>query len=205
MRDFGSKVAAGLMVLSLCGCSSLHVPWKHGAQAPPLDTSQGKLEKQQKNTHQPPPPSSLPQPTESTAPPPLPAQKPVKVKPAKRRKHKSESASAAAQPSPSATNARAPSEATEKAPAPASPIGKLTAGDDMAGGKTKQETSNLIRQTEDSLSRIKRPLSQNEQTTEEQIRTFLTQAKQALNIGDSDGAYTLAVKAKLLLDELLKG
>jgi hypothetical protein len=183
----------------------MHVPWKHGAQAPPLDTSQGKLEKQQKNTHQAPPPSTLPQPTEAATPPSLPAQQPVKVKPAKRHKHKSENTAAAEPQSAPAADVKAPSEATENPPPPASPIGKLTAGDDAASGKTKQEALNLIRQTEGSLSKIKHPLSRNEQTTAEQIRTFLAQAKQALSVGDSDGAQTLATKAKLLLDELLKG
>ena len=43
-----------------------------------------------------------------------------------------------------------------------------------------------------------------ETSTAEQIRTFLKQARQALNIGDFYGAQTLATTAKLLLDELNK-
>jgi ribosomal protein S20 len=40
--------------------------------------------------------------------------------------------------------------------------------------------------------------------TAAQIRTFLKQAEQAMDNGDMDGAHTLATKAKLLLDELIK-
>jgi ribosomal protein S20 len=54
------------------------------------------------------------------------------------------------------------------------------------------------------LNGIKRPLSTDEQVTAAQIRTFLKEAQQALDAGDTDGAHTLATKAKLLLDELTK-
>jgi hypothetical protein len=85
-----------------------------------------------------------------------------------------------------------------------SPIGQLTTGDSAMGEKAKHETADLIGATEQGLSGIKRSLSTEEKVTAAQIRTFLKQAQQALDNGDTDGAHTLATKAKLLLDELTK-
>jgi hypothetical protein len=80
-----------------------------------------------------------------------------------------------------------------------SAIGQLSSG----------ETSDLWRQTSDSiaatergLNAINRPLSDQEKKTATQIQEFLKQARAALNSGDVDGAHTLAVKAKVLLGEL---
>jgi hypothetical protein len=87
---------------------------------------------------------------------------------------------------------------------PGSPIGQLTTGDSALGERTKHETADLIGGTQQGLNGIKRSLSTDEQTTATQIRTFLRQAQQALDSGDTDGAHTLATKAKLLLDELTK-
>jgi hypothetical protein len=85
-----------------------------------------------------------------------------------------------------------------------SPIGQLTTGDSAMGEKAKRETADLIGGTEQGLNGIKRSLSTEEKVTAAQIRTFLKQAQQALDNGDTDGAHTLATKAKLLLDELTK-
>jgi ribosomal protein S20 len=70
------------------------------------------------------------------------------------------------------------------------------------GERTKHETADLITETQQGLNGIKRNLSPEEKVTATQIRTFLKQAQQALDNGDTDGAHTLATKAKLLLDEL---
>ncbi len=51
---------------------------------------------------------------------------------------------------------------------------------------------------------IGRPLSAQEQKTAAQVRKFLQQSRDALHSQDVDAAHTLATKAKLLLDELLK-
>jgi hypothetical protein len=85
-----------------------------------------------------------------------------------------------------------------------SPIGQLTTGDSALGERTKHETADLIGETQQGLSGIKRPLSSEEKVTATQIRTYLKLAQQALDSGDTDGAHTLATKAKLLLDELTK-
>jgi len=52
------------------------------------------------------------------------------------------------------------------------------------------------------LNGINRQLSDQEAKTAAQIREFLKQAREALTSGDVDGAHTLAVKAKVLLEEL---
>ena len=85
-----------------------------------------------------------------------------------------------------------------------SPIGQLTTGDSALGERTKHETADLIGETQQGLSGIKRSLSSDEKVTATQIRTYLKLAQQALDSGDTDGAHTLATKAKLLLDELTK-
>jgi hypothetical protein len=89
-------------------------------------------------------------------------------------------------------------------PAADTPIGQLTTGDAAAHVQTRKETSDLIATTENGLNSIKRTLSTQEQETATQIRTFLTKAKLALGSEDVDGAFTLATKAKVLLDELNK-
>jgi ribosomal protein S20 len=66
----------------------------------------------------------------------------------------------------------------------------------------RQQTDATIESTEKSLNGISRKLSDQEQKTAAQIREFLKQAREALTAGDVDGAHTLAVKAKVLLDEL---
>lgn len=118
---------------------------------------------------------------------------------------------AAAASSPAAET-NVPTAATEKkmaeaqqassgAPA-ASPIGELTAGNSQEQAQTSHEAADLIKMTKDGVDAIKRELSPDEKKTVADIRTFLKQADQALKNGDVDGAYGLATKAKILLDEL---
>jgi hemerythrin-like domain-containing protein len=54
------------------------------------------------------------------------------------------------------------------------------------------------------LKGITRSLSPQEHKTASQVSNFLQQARDALRNQDVDAAHTLATKAKLLLDELLK-
>jgi len=80
-----------------------------------------------------------------------------------------------------------------------SAIGQLSSGDppDM-----RQQTDTSIAATERQLNGISRKLSDQETKTAAQIREFLKEARAALSSGDVDGAHTLAMKAKVLLDEL---
>lgn len=85
-----------------------------------------------------------------------------------------------------------------------SAIGQLSEGGGAASGSASSETSALIADTEHKLQGITRPLSAQEQKTVAQVHKFLQQSRDALQMKDADAAHTLAVKAKLLLDELLK-
>ncbi len=166
------------------------------ATAPPLQTGKGTLtspEPVQPEKTDRPLASPLPQPSAQNVPlPPPPPPKKVrkKVKPS---------------PKPADTTQTASTQqATTVHTAAATPIGELTTGDVALGEKTKHETADLITETQKGLNGIKRSLSTDETTTATQIRTFLKQAQMALDNGDTDGALTLATKAKLLLDELTK-
>jgi hypothetical protein len=93
-------------------------------------------------------------------------------------------------------------QATNSAAPEASPIGELTAGDSAEAAQTSRQAEDLIKTTRNGVDSIKRELTPDEKKTVEQIRTFLKRAEQALQNSDVDGAYGLATKAKLLLDEL---
>jgi hypothetical protein len=105
---------------------------------------------------------------------------------------------AAAADKPSQTQASAGT------PSDTSPIGQLTSGGDATNIQQRRDIEQLINDTENGLNNIRRTLSNNEQETSTQIRSFLVKAKQALADNDLDGAHTLATKAKVLLDELTK-
>lgn len=211
-----SAVVAVAMVLST-GCSHSPKQPPVQAQAPPLVTAGGTsspsdIEAQKKKADTP-PPSPLPQPSAQTAPPPLPPPPVEKVKRKRKTPAKPVDSGTSQTPVQTATASQAGAgnaapASTEQAqaalPGTSSPIGQLTTGDTATGGQTKHETADLINQTQQGLAGIKRTLSNEEQVTATQIRTFLKQAKLALDGGDADGAHTLATKAKLLLDELLK-
>lgn len=85
------------------------------------------------------------------------------------------------------------------APPAVSAIGQLSSGDPVA---YRSETVDSINAVERGLNGLNRNLSTPEQKTADHIREFLKEARAALATGDVDGAHTLAVKAKVLLDEL---
>ncbi len=85
-----------------------------------------------------------------------------------------------------------------------SPIGQLTSGDSGNSAQRHKDAQQIIDTTNQGLTNLKRSLSDQEQETATQIRSFLKQAKEALNAEDVDGAINLANKAKVLLAELTK-
>jgi hypothetical protein len=207
-----------LLAFFCSGCSSHSKTSQppQQAQAPPLQTGKGTLnspktsQQQEKTTS--PLASPLPTPSAQSVPlPPAPPPKKVRhrvktppVKPA-------ETAQTPAPPpgaAPPQTAPAGPPTAQMTPPQPpvgtTSPIGQLTTGDSALGERTKHETADLIGVTQQGLNGIKRSLSTEEKVTAAQIHTFLKQAQQALDNGDTDGAHTLATKARLLLDELTK-
>jgi hypothetical protein len=85
-----------------------------------------------------------------------------------------------------------------------SPIGQLSAGDSSDNPALRQETTELIASTEKRFKTVDSNIAANKHDTIVQIASFLKQAKQAMAINDLQGANTLATKAKILVDELLK-
>lgn len=128
-----------------------------------------------------------------------PRKKPSPSKPASESENADASAPAQAPSAPEATQATASAGETSAA----SPIGQLSTGD-PGQIETRKDTVDLIASTENGLSGIKRTLSSQEQETATQIKTFIAKAREALKNEDLDGAHTLAIKAKVLLDELNK-
>jgi hypothetical protein len=169
--------AAGLLVLLLTGCFHKTQVAQNVPLAPPIEDTPPKPEPPPTNL--PPPEVTLPeqtQPLQITQPP-----EPVK-KPARHKK-------------PANTNTQIAANGT----APVSAIGTLSTGDPP---NMRQTTDDSIASTEKALNGITRKLNDQEQKTAAQIHEFLKQARDALTSGDVDGAHTLALKAKVLLDEL---
>lgn len=207
-------------VILCTGCKHRQAPLPQLAQAPRLQTGKGTLsspkttqpqEKSDSPLASPLPPAS---PQSVPLPPPPPPKKvrhKVKTPPSKpadtNQANSGSSVTSAPQGGSSGAQPSTPPVHTQQVAAgagTASPIGQLTAGDSAVGERTKHETADLIGETKQGLSGIKRSLSTDEKVTATQIQTFLKQAQQALENGDTDGAHTLATKAKLLLDELTK-
>lgn len=83
-------------------------------------------------------------------------------------------------------------------------LGQLSTEDPTASPHQDETTRQLIESTEDRFKKV--PASERAQHKEAltQIESFLSQARQAWSMNDMVGAQTLANKAKIMLDELLK-
>jgi outer membrane biosynthesis protein TonB len=68
----------------------------------------------------------------------------------------------------------------------------------------KQETEQLLRNSQGRLAGINHSLGDSEQGMLRQARNYIAQSTQALQAGDIERAYNLAVKANLLTNELTK-
>jgi outer membrane biosynthesis protein TonB len=69
----------------------------------------------------------------------------------------------------------------------------------------RENTDQLLATTDDNLKRVEgRPLTASQQSTIDQIRSYMRQAKLAADAGDLARAHTLAFKAHLLSDDLAK-
>ena len=171
-----AKSAAWLLFLLLTGCIHLHKTQVAQNQplAPPIE--EAGPPKPEPAILPPPDVTIADQPQPQITPPPEPVKKPPHHK------------------KPPATT----QVASNGVPA-SSIIGALSTGDPP---NKRQQTDASIQSTEKSLNGITRKLNDQEQKTVAQIREFLKQARDALTSGDVDGAYTLADKAKVLLDEL---
>jgi hypothetical protein len=69
---------------------------------------------------------------------------------------------------------------------------------------SRQSTEQLLKDTETNLNKINRPLSPDEQAMVAQIKEYMKQSREATNSSDAVRARNLALKARLLSDELVK-
>jgi hypothetical protein len=106
-----------------------------------------------------------------------------------------------AEPAPSTTAPAQTAQGGQQKP-PESPV-QITA-ELPRSAAMRQNTGQLLDATESNLKKLTRQLSDNEQATVRQIRTYILQAKAAVNDGDLERAYNLATKANLLSNELVK-
>lgn len=84
-------------------------------------------------------------------------------------------------------------------PAPISPT--ISPGD---AARDQASTEQLLQSTEANLNGIKRQLSKEEQAMVTQIHSFINQSRQASKDNDPARARTLAMKANLLSNELIR-
>lgn len=91
-------------------------------------------------------------------------------------------------------------------PAPTPPqTGQISPGPTPAdGGSNQASTAQLLQGAEANLNGITRTLSKDEEAMRTQIREFIKQSRTATTENDPARAHTLAVKARLLSDELVK-
>ncbi len=88
-------------------------------------------------------------------------------------------------------------------PPPVDVVGSLTAGGDAAPA-AKQKASTAINDVEKQLAGLSAATLEAQRDGVTRVKNFLRQAHDALRSGDAEGALTLASKAKVLLDDLLK-
>jgi len=88
----------------------------------------------------------------------------------------------------------------EPAPTPQ----QISPGPTSDGGNSQASTDQLLQGAEANLNGITRQLSKDEEAMRAQIREFIKQSRNATTENDPARAHTLAVKARLLSDELVK-
>jgi hypothetical protein len=147
--------------------------------------------------------------TQGTPPPEQPAQQ--ETQPASQEAGANQTKSAKPRPTPKKTGAETARNTTPKtvvrpdgaeaAPA-AGQISPSLSHDEIV--HSQATTEQLLQTTEASLNGIKRQLSSDEQAVVTQIRDYVSQSRQATKANDLTRAYNLAMKARLLSDDLAK-
>jgi hypothetical protein len=187
-RHRATLIFAAAMCLAASGChKKIRVPPLPPAPPPVLETV------------------TIPPPTHHTdelpqveTPPPAAITPPAQQKPRPRRPRKP-----AARPTDTAT-VNAP--ALPGAPATTvdpSPIGELTTGGE-AGTQGRQETESLLNTVQKRLDHLSDEIKKAHQEQVERVRLFVKRAQDAWKTGDLEGARTLATKANVLLDDILR-
>jgi len=179
-------VQAMLCIVAICALSGCHHRMAPATRPPVLQAPDAPPVTPESPSMVSPPPESI-----STAP-------SIKVTQTKPRRTPKKTNSKTPQP---AVADNAPLSEGASAPSAESSIGELSAGGDSTS-KT-QEAAALIVSCEQRASKLPQG-SGGPQSTVRKVRYFLKEAQQALGTGDGEGALTLATKAKLLLDDLVK-
>lgn len=198
-------IAALVLTLSGCPFKKKQPPVPQQAQAPTV---------QPEPTPAPPPPQPAetqpapapaePEKTETTAEQPKPKKKPSAKKPAA-----PATSVQGQQQTQAAAPASAPTETSkliiQEGPAPNSQ-GQLSAGAGLedSSARSKQTTEQLLQSAQANLNSINRPLSPEEQAMVAQIKDYMAQSRKATKDSDTVRAHNLALKARLLSDELVK-
>jgi len=194
-----NPAAAGVLLLALmtAGCEHKKPVLVMPQQPPPTST-----------------PQATPTPTEAEA---QPAQQPPEAQPAPTPAEQPQTAEKPKPKHPRHAAAKKPGEKPEVAhntprkiiPAEPAPTpqqtGQISPGPTPAGGGNSQaSTDQLLQGAEANLNGITRTLSKDEEAMRAQIREFIKQSRTATTENDPARAHTLAVKARLLSDELVK-
>ena len=145
---------------------------------------------------------SVPPPTHRSEPIPAPIAAvpppPVVVEPPKKEKRQPRRSAATV-----VTPAPVPPVQTAATEPPPIELGELSAGGETTSG-LKQETYNLIHALDARVAALPDGVASSHKREIERAKRFLKQAEDSWNTADMDGAHTLAVKAKVLLDDLQK-
>ncbi len=189
------STAALCLALLLTGCEKKPV-----RSTPPVLVPSIEAEPQPAPVPQPAPNENA-NPTSETAPAAAPRSEAQKPKPKPRKPLPKKSAQPApVQPAP----AEAPKPEAVRPTGPDDSV-QITADVPRAAVQSqKQSTEQLLRNSQGRLAGLNRPLSESEQGMLRQARNYISQSSQALQSGDVERAYNLAVKASLLSNELTK-
>lgn len=140
------------------------------------------------------PPVTTPQAT-----PPQPEEVPVTNKPKAKRNHSNKGGKAEV-----ATKTPGKVVVEEGGASEAPPQAISSGMDQNEAAHERQATEQLLQSTDTNLKALNRTLSSDEQAMVEQIKSYVTQSRAAINDGDLVRANNLALKAHLLSDALVK-
>ena len=94
-----------------------------------------------------------------------------------------------------------PQIASTEPPSEPSAIGQLTLGGEV-NSAARQQTQDLIKSTQQRVDGLSQDIQNKHTDQVKQVRYFLKQAGDAFKTGDTEGAKTLANKARILLDDI---
>ena len=201
-----SLLGIAALVLSLPGCpfKKKQPPVPQQAQAPAAQPEPAPPPPVEPPAETPPPAPEKPsEKTETTA------EKPKPKKPSARKPATPPTTTQGQQQTQTPTPAPAPTQTSkliiQEGSTPNSQ-GQLAAGVGMedSSPRSKQTTEQLLQSTQANLNSINRPLSPEEQAMVAQIKDYMAQSRKATADADTVRAHNLALKARLLSDELVK-